>query len=113
MEVVQIILGILVIIVSIIIIVKFFQIVSDVREIKEHLKNGENIPDTKSTNDSVGEFKTGSTIVEKKTEKQMRIIDIDKNTGKFICSNNSGFTTVYLNADEILLFDDYVKTLKK
>ena len=107
----QIILGILVIILFIIIIVKFFQIATDVRVIKEHLKNNASLSCT--TIDVVEGFTIGSTIVEKKTEKQMRIIGIDEKIGKFVCSNTNGITSVNLSADEIILFEDYVKMLKK
>ena len=112
MEALSMIVNLVMIIILIIIIVKFFQIASDVREIKNSL----NVQKDYSTNSAVENDETyqiGSLIVEKKTEKQMRIIGIDENNGKFQCSNTNGVTFVWLSGEEIELFDIYVKNLNK
>ena len=113
METLLIIISLLVVIISIIIIVKFFQIASDLRIIKELLKDQTSPSNPTAITDTDSELKIGSSIVEKKTEKQMKIIGIDEKTKKYICSNTNGITTVSLNHDEILLFDDYIKNYHK
>ena len=107
--------SVLMVIISVIIIVKFFQIAADVRVIKNSLTAEEKENPSNSTVDDTKDtsFKVGSHIVEKKTEKQMRIMSIDEKSGKFACSNNNGFTTIHLKEDEIELFETYVKNLKK
>ena len=58
-------------------------------------------------------FTINSHIVELKTEKQFRIIEIDNENNILICSLNGGITTVSFTEDEIELFSIWVEKFKK
>ena len=111
MEPLLLIINLLFAIVAIIIIVKFFQVASDLRTIKKLLQEQTTHPIPVVEGSS--EITIGSQIVEKKTEKQMKVVGFDEKTGKHICSNNNGITTVSLREDEIMSFDDFVIEYRK
>lgn len=100
------------IVLAIIMIVKFFNIASDIEEIKNLLmefSKKRHTNQSKKTNDDENAFTIGSHVIEKVSEKQMNIIAIEDIDGdkKYRCSPNGGITSKIYDEDKIELFSVY------
>ena len=95
------------IVLTIVLIVKFFQISSNVEDIKNILLAQKNKPkdDGETNNTTFSGIKKGSHVVEKKTGKQYRVLSIDTETNIIVCSSNGGITNETFKYDEIELFE--------
>ena len=65
------------------------------------------------TSKTIDEFNVNSHIVELKTEKQYRILEIDYLNNLYICSLNSGITKISFTKNEIQLFSIWVENYNK
>lgn len=99
------------IILSILMIVKFFEIAKDVKEITR-LMSLQSKKDELQVK-SISEFDTnnlsiGSNIVELKTKKQFKLMEVINEHGeiKYVCSSNNGITNEVFSRDEIELFEN-------
>jgi hypothetical protein len=98
-------------ILQIILFFKIWVMTDDVRDIKNKYLSGNTIKGIiESPSQSENKFNVGSLVIEKRTGKQMSIIEINSQDDKYVCIPNGGITPKIFKGCEIEFAELLTKT---